>query len=213
MTEAAVGLLGGTFNPIHIGHLRAAIDARELLGLDRVALVPAGLPPLKEAPGISAGHRARMVELAVAGMPELSVDLRELAREGLSYTVETLTQCRQELGSTVSLTFIMGADSLLQLDRWHRWSELLDLANIAVMARPGSTLPSQGPIADWLARHQVAPATLRVRAAGAVAVIQQLPLAVSSTELRAAINAGKNVRFLLPEAVMEYIRTHELYRT
>lgn len=208
----AIGLLGGTFNPIHIGHLRGAIDARSLLGLERVVLIPAGLPPLKETPGVSAGHRARMVELAVDAIPELSVDLRELAREGLSYTVDTLTEWREEVGREASLTFIMGADSVQQLDRWHRWQDLLSLANIAITVRPGCALPTDGVVADWLKAHGVAPESLVDRSAGGVALVQQPAFPVSSTALRASIQAGKNVRFLLPEAVMEYIHAHDLYR-
>ena len=207
----SIGILGGTFSPIHIGHLRGAIDSRELLHLDEVMLVPAGLQPLKGAPVVSAPHRARMVELAVENVPGLRADLRELTREGQSYTIDTLSELRQELGLGVSLTFIMGTDSLLTLPYWHRWQELLEFANIAIMERPGVELPTEGSLADWLARYRVDHTELAYRPAGAVALLAQPAIAVSSTELRNMIAAGKNARYFLPDAVMEYISAHDLF--
>lgn len=208
----AIGLLGGTFNPVHIGHLRGAIECRELLGLDQVVLVPAALPPLKEAPGVSAEHRAAMVARAIEQVPGLGLDTRELSRSGLSYTVDTLAEWRADLGEKASLTFIMGGDALVQLERWHRWHDLLSLANIAVMVRPGTGPALSTVLRDWLAAHEVAPSALHSRAAGAVARVAQHPLAISSTAIRGALADNRDVRFLLPEPVMEYIVDHDLYR-
>lgn len=210
---APIALLGGTFNPIHIGHLRGAIELREMLGFARVVLVPAAMPPLKEAPDVGAVQRADMVELALAGVPGLEIDRRELERSGPSYTVDTLQAWRSEIGPDCSLTFILGMDSLAQLDRWHRWQQLTELANVAVMTRPGCDLPDNAAVTAWFRRHQCDPKELRRRAFGGVARVEQTPLAVSSTAIRAARRQGKDARFLLPDAVMEYILTHDLYRS
>jgi len=207
----AIGLLGGTFNPIHIGHLRGAIDCRDMLGLDEVRLLPASLPPLKEVPGVSARHRARMTELAVAGVEGISVDCRALAREGYSYTVDTLAEIRAEEGDDASITFIMGADALSGLPRWHQWRRLTDLANIAVMTRPDHPLIDDPEILAWLDSHAGEQGDLARCRRGAVVLLHQPPMALSSTELRADLARGKNVRFLLPDPVIEYIADHDLY--
>lgn len=207
----ALGLLGGTFNPVHVGHIRGAIEARERLALDQVLLIPANLPPLKAAPGVDARHRLRMLELAVADEPGLAVDSRELDREGVSYTVQTLQALRNAYGEAVSLTFIIGADCLTTLDQWYHWQQLTKLANIAVIDRPdsGGVIPVQ--VAAWLEDNACQPSDLARRPCGGVVRLGQSPLAISSTELRAAIASGKNVRFLLPDPVIEYISDHDLY--
>lgn len=211
-SQAALGLLGGSFNPVHIGHLRVAIEAQSLLGIERVALLPAPQAPLKGAPSVSIAHRTAMLNLAVAGLPGLSVDTREIERSGPAYTVDTLLALREEVGPSVALIFIMGADSLHNLARWSRWEQLLELANIAVMARPGEAQVIAEPVSSWLAKYRCAAERLCQQPAGGVALLEQSPLAISSTAIRADIHAGRNVRFLLPDAVIEYIARNDLYR-
>ena len=213
MKRAAVGILGGTFNPVHVGHLRGAIDSRDLLGLDKVLLLPAAQPPLKATPGVNAGHRAAMLDLAIAGITGLAVDRRELSRAGPSYTIETLQELRAELGPDIPLVFIMGADGLQKLHLWHRWQDLLGLANIALMTRPLPALQVSQEVQTWLAAHEVLPEDLLTQAAGHFTRLAQTAFDISSTELRHALHTGANVRFLLPDPVLEYINDHGLYRS
>lgn len=208
----AIGVLGGTFNPVHIGHLRGALDARSLLGLTAVRLVPAAMPPLKTQPSVPAEHRLAMLQRAVADVDGLEVDGRELAREGPSYTVDTLLSLRAECGQT-PLVFLMGADALAGLQRWSRWEQLLELANIAVLRRPGARGNPPPGLEDWWSRHVTESSLLAAQPAGAVAWLDQHPIDVSSTRVRSLLAAGESVRFLLPDAVIEYIHAHDLYRT
>lgn len=212
MIHPNVGVLGGTFNPVHLGHLRGALDCLDLLGLSSIRLMPASLPPLKATPGVSAAHRARMLDLAVEGIEGLSVDRRELDREGLSFTVDTLSELRQELGAEVVIVFIMGEDAFEQLNRWHNWGALLELANIAVLARPPGNLKLAPELQHWLNQHEVPPTQLLLQTKGAVARVIQPELDISSSALRLAIEAGRNVRYLLPDPVLEYINAQGLYR-
>lgn len=208
-----VAVLGGTFNPIHNGHLRSALELVELLGLERLHLMPCANPPHRQAPGCPAESRADMVELAVAREPQLICDRRELGRSGPSWTVDSLAGLRAEYGPGRSLGLVMGCDALLGLERWHRWRALLDFAHIIVIARPGWHLPGAGTVSAWLAEHRMADASaLRERPAGGVLVLELRPLAISSTEIRALCRAGRSARYLLPEPVLDYIETHELYR-
>jgi nicotinate-nucleotide adenylyltransferase len=208
-----VAILGGTFNPIHNGHLRSALELVELLGLERLHLMPCANPPHRGAPACPAACRADMVELAVAGEPRLVCDRRELARSGPSWTVDSLAGLRAEYGPERSLGLVMGCDALLGLDRWHRWQALLDFAHVIVIARPGWRLPAGGAVAEWLAEHQIKDASaLRERPMGGVLVLELRPLAISSTEIRALCSGGRSARYLLPEPVLDYIETHRLYR-
>ena len=213
MSRPAIGILGGTFNPVHVGHLRGALDCRDLLGLDSIRLMPARLPPLKATPGVSAAQRARMLDLAVEGMEGLTVDRRELDREGLSFTVDTLRELRQELGPEVVVVFIMGADSLQRLNRWQDWELLLDHANIAVLSRSPGDLQLPPELQGWLKEHEVPPSQLLNQAEGGVTRLLQPALDISSSALRLAVAGGRNVRYLLPDRVLEYINDHGLYRS
>jgi nicotinate-nucleotide adenylyltransferase len=192
--------------------LRSALELREMLGLAEVRLMPAALPPHREAPDCSASLRADMVSMAVASEPGLSCDRRELCRDGPSYTIDSLQELRAELGHDASICLIVGADALLALDSWHRWLELTDLAHIVVLARPGWELPQAGRVAQWLRQHLVeATADLRESAAGLVILQRLRPLAISSTEIRELIGSGRSPRYLLPDAVWERIKSAGLY--
>lgn len=212
MRPAPIGIFGGTFNPVHYGHLRSALELRETLGLAQVRLMPAAQPPHRQAPDCSARLRADLVGLAVAGEPGLFCDRRELHREGPSYTIDSLQELRTELGPDASMCLILGADALAALDSWHRWLELTDLAHIVVLARPGWKVPQAGRVAQWLAQHLVEAASdLREAAAGRVILQRLRPLAISSTEIRELIGSGRSPRYLLPDAVWERIKSAGLY--
>lgn len=207
-----VGVLGGTFNPVHYGHLRSALELVERLQLTQLRLMPCAVPPHRETPTCTAAHRAAMVELAVAGEPSLACDSRELARSGKSYTIDSLIELRQELGEGHSLCLVMGGDAVLAIDSWHRWQELLDWAHVVVIARPGWQLPAAGAVADWLASHHLADRNeLRQRAAGGIVIEELRPLDISSTEIRELLAAGRSPRYLLPESVLDYIDHNHLY--
>lgn len=210
---APIGVLGGTFNPIHHGHLRSALELVELLGLEQLRLIPCARPPHREAPDCSAEQRAAMVELAVAGEPRLCCDRRELERDGLSYTVDTLASLRSEWGAERPLCLVLGYDAVATLDSWHRWRELLDYAHIVIIARPGWELPHGGTVAEWLSEHRVSgPEALGKAPAGAVLSLALRPLAIASTDIRTLLAQGRSPRFLLPEPVLDYIEIHQLYR-
>ena len=209
---------GGTFDPGHEGHLAVARSARDALDAD-VALVPARDPPHKGPTRADAAQRARMLELAVAGEAGLSVDLRELHREGPSYTFASLGELRAELGDAAPIAWLVGADSLLQLHTWHRWRELFDRAHIVAVQRPGSQvdtrrLREQAPeVLDEIADRWLPPRALAEVASGGFALLP-MPLLrpESSTELRRRIREGGDWRGWVPPAVADYIVRHGLYR-
>lgn len=207
-----VGVFGGTFDPVHYGHLRSALELVERLHLRELRLMPSAVPPHRDTPACPAAHRAAMVALAVAGEPRLVCDDRELRRAGASYTIDSLMELRGELGDGHSLCLVLGCDALLAINTWHRWQELLDWAHVVVIARPGWQLPGEGPVADWLKHHRLAdPRGLRQRPNGGILVEELRPLAISSTEIRGILAAGRSPRYLLPQAVLEYIEGHHLY--
>ncbi|MEP4146871.1 MAG: nicotinate-nucleotide adenylyltransferase [Halioglobus sp.] len=208
-----IGVFGGTFNPVHYGHLRSALELSERLELDHVRLMPCAVPPHRDVPACGASERADMVKLAVRDESHLRCDTRELGREGVSYTILSLEELRLELGDGHSLCLVMGCDALLKINSWHRWEELLDVAHIVVMARPGWHFPETGVVADWLAGHRTSDhQILRSQACGSVLIEELRPLAISSTEIRDLLQAGRSVRYLLPEPVLDYIETRQLYR-
>ncbi|MCB1678937.1 MAG: nicotinate-nucleotide adenylyltransferase [Halioglobus sp.] len=209
---APIGVLGGTFNPVHYGHLRSALELVEHLQLDHLRLMPCAVPPHRDAPDCGAQHRAAMVELAVAAEPRLVCDRRELQRAGTSYTIDSLIELRREVGPQRSVCAVVGCDAVQGIAHWHRWQELLDWAHIAVIARPGWQLPRGGAVAQWLDRHLAdSPAALRQDVSGSILIEALRPLAISSTEIRQLLRAGRSARYLLPESVLDYIATHKLY--
>jgi len=207
-----LGVFGGTFDPIHYGHLRSALELSELLGLEQLRLMPCAVPPHRESPGCTAAQRAAMVELAVAPEPRLVCDTRELQREGPSYTIDSLVELRKELDENKSLSLIMGCDALIKINSWHRWEELLDWVHIIVIARPGWHFPEDGEVARWLENYAVKDvASLTRRSAGTVVIKELRPLDISSTEIRELLAAGRSVRYLMPESALDYIENHNLY--
>ena len=211
MTDArALGVLGGAFDPVHIGHLRGAIAVREHLGLERVDLLPAAQSPLKDAATVTAADRLAMLEAAVRGVPGLGIDARELAREGPSYTVDTLIELRREVGQVLPLIWIVGTDILPALPRWSRWQQLLELAHLVILERPGADSPPLA-VTQWLDQHRIDQNALLTSAAGGVMTLDQPVLDIASSDIRALLAAGRDPRFLLPDVVMEYITQHKLF--
>lgn len=218
----SIGIFGGTFNPPHIGHLRTAVELSEALALDEMRLVPCAIPPHRQSPemvtpGITAEHRLAMLQAAISGEPGLLVDDRELRRaqqqpDQPSYTIDTLTELRRELGADVSICMVIGMDTLIGLSGWRRWRELLDYAHIVVAARPGWHAP-EGCQVEALIGHCMAQSAvdLRGQPAGLVWLAEMTLLPVSSTEIRRALQAGHSVRYLLPEPVISYIEANGLY--
>lgn len=215
-----LGVLGGTFDPIHLGHLRLAEEAREALGLERVRLIPAGQPPHRGAPGSTADDRLAMARRAIAGNPGLEIDDGEVRTAQKSYTVPTLERLRAELGQQRPLVLILGADAFQGLPTWHRWGELFALAHIAVANRPGYAPHGRrwpavlSPELDDACRDRVAkaPAELGSRPAGRVIPFDMTPLAISASLIRDLLRGGHSARYLLPDTVLDYIDLHNLYR-
>jgi nicotinate-nucleotide adenylyltransferase len=211
---APVGILGGTFDPVHFGHLRLAVEAAESCGLAQVRLIPAGTPPHRAPPVAPARHRLQMVRLAAAGCPGLVVDEREVSKTTPCYTVETLAGLRAELGDAVPLCLILGMDQYLDLATWHRWRELFGFAHLVVAERPGfggSPRP-EGPLAEeHAARAADDHRALRAAPAGAIVRIAITALDISASGIRARLAARRSVRYLLPDAVLDYIQANSLY--
>ena len=209
---------GGTFDPVHNGHLAVARAARD--GLDaEVALLPARDPPHKGRTRADAAQRAAMLDLALADESGLSVDRRELLRAGPSYTVDTLDELRVELGEDVPIAWLIGADSLLQLHTWHRWRELFECAHMVAVQRPGAlvdaaSLRAQAPeVLAEIAGRWLPPGDLAGTASGGFALLPMPELRPeSSTELRRRIHAGGDWRGWVAPAVADYIVRQGLYR-
>jgi len=207
-----VAIFGGTFDPIHNGHLQSALELKQQLQLDQLRLLPCHRPPHRDTPGCSSEQRLEMVRLAVAGS-DLVVDDREMQRPGLSYSVNTLEQYRCELGDNTSLSWVMGTDAFAHFDSWHRWQEFLSLAHIIVINRPDAELPASGPVAELAAQHQVIDAAeLRSRPCGSILFVTLQPYPISATGIRQGIAENRPIEQFLPAAVLNYIHIHQLYR-
>lgn len=210
-SRRVIGLLGGTFDPVHNAHLRMALELKQQLGLDEMRLLPCHQPPHRDQPQRSSDDRAAMVRLAVESCDQLSIDERELERDKPSYTVDTLLELRQQLGNRVSLCWCVGMDSLVNLSSWHRWRELLHVAHLVVTARPGWQLPIDGEVGRWLNDHRADAAQLKQSACGSVVVCEMSQLAISATAIRATIADGNSAQYLMPEVVWRYIQDNDLY--
>ena len=205
MNTTQVGLFGGSFDPIHHGHLIVARAVAEQLGLDAVLFLPSARPPHKDASSLQdARHRGRMVELAIAGEPGFRFSDIDLTRQGPSYTIETVDYFQRTLPQAQRLVWIVGADSLPELPLWHRSGELLDRCTIATAVRPG------WEDVDWadLGRAFTAAQIARLREN----VCPTPRIDISSTDIRLRVCGGKSIRYLVPEAVRSYIEEHGLYR-
>jgi nicotinate-nucleotide adenylyltransferase len=210
-----LGIMGGTFDPVHFGHLRLAIEALETLGLDTVRWVPSGYPGHRDTPTTMPMHRVEMVRLAIAGEPRFTLDVAETRTSEPTFTINTLKRLRAEIGGDRPLVMILGMDSFLTLPTWRAWTELFDHTHFAVGERPGFELSTQtmvSGLALQYARRSATPDAVRAAASGAIVTFPMTLLDISATELRDRFARGASARYLLPESVLAYIGAHRLYR-
>lgn len=208
---AAIGILGGTFDPVHHGHLRIALDVSQQLGFAEVRLLPSRQPPHRDTPSASPSQRLAMLQRALANEATLCVDQRELQRTGPSYMVDTLASLRAELPTT-PLCLLLGTDAYRDLPQWHRWQALFDYAHILVLQRPGrqEVLPE---VLQQFVHHRRTEDSkqLHRQLAGCVYSFQATQLNISATRIRQLIQAAQSPRYLLPERVLDYIEQQHLY--
>ena len=211
-----IGVFGGTFDPVHNGHLRIALELSQNLPFDSLHLIPSRQPPHREQPQASAKQRLKMLTLAINNEDNLRLDDRELQRDGPSYMVDTLTSLRAEYPQT-PLCLIMGMDAFKGLKTWWHWEEILTLSHILVVHRPGSTLSRTDHQHDEMIaiqdQHAIDdPAKLNQSLAGHIAFYPATQLEIASSEIRRLCQAGKSVRYLLPDNVYQYIQQEQLYQ-
>jgi nicotinate-nucleotide adenylyltransferase len=207
-----IGIFGGSFDPIHYGHLRPALEILDALSLDVIRFIPAGQSPHRRMPAASAELRLAMVKAAVVGEARFLVDERELQRPAPSYTVDTLSALRHEYPDA-ALVLLVGMDAFLGFPGWHRWRELFELAHVVVMHRPGWALQTEGALADALHERLAAmPQAALMQTAGCVLLQTVTQLEISSTRVRESAAAGRDIRYLVPEAVRTLILDSNCYR-
>ncbi|MEX2124314.1 MAG: nicotinate-nucleotide adenylyltransferase [Woeseia sp.] len=206
-----MGIFGGTFDPVHFGHLRTAFEMLQALRFGEVRFMPCGSPPHRGSPIADAGLRLRMVRVATEGQQGFVVDDRELQREGPSYSVDTLSALRAEFPLT-PLALIIGMDAFLGLPKWYHWREILQLSHIVVAHRPGWRAPDMGPLGELLAdrgTHRIG--DLHQARSGHIFIHDVTQLEISSTEIRELIAAGRDPRFLMPDTVRDVIEQSGCY--
>jgi nicotinate-nucleotide adenylyltransferase len=215
MNSGVIGVLGGTFDPVHFGHLRLGLEAMELLGLASVRVIPAGVPSHRAAPAASAAARLQMVRLATATESRFVVDAAEAENPAVSYTVDTLLRMRSEFGSKRGLCLLLGADAFGSLATWSRWEHLFELAHIAVASRAGQSFdPDTLPPAlskEFNTRFYESPACLSGAPAGCIVHFAMSALDISASRIRRLLARGASARYLLPDAVLDYIALNRLY--
>ena len=203
-----IGILGGTFDPIHYGHLRSALELKELFELDHVRLIPCAQPVHRDSPTATATQRLEMLQLAVKNQTDFIVDTQELQRAGGSYTFDTLTALRSNYPKVPLLLFI-GSDAFNDFTAWFRWKELFDLAHVVVITRPNATL---NPLNEFFKIHLTNDKKILKQEVAGLLFFQQITqLEISATAIRGMITTRKNPCFLLPDAVIDYIYQHQLY--
>ncbi len=208
-----IGLFGGTFNPIHNGHLHVAASLLERLHFDEIRFIPSATPPLKNMPQVTANERAKMLAIAIKDTPQYMLDTRELQRSGKSYTIDTLTSLRRELGENVSLCWLIGMDAFSQLDQWHRWPELFDLAHFVIVERPLDTQPAMSANLQQVFSQRITnnAEDLHTHPCGYCLKLEIDALAISSTTVRHRLASSLPVDNMLPGSVIDYIQQQHLY--
>lgn len=206
-------IYGGTFDPVHHGHLRLAVELRERLEVPEIALVPCHIPPHRESPGASSQRRLELLMLAVADEPGLVIDDRELNREGASYTADTLRQIREEIGPEEPLVMVVGTDSFAGFDGWREWERIPELAHVVVVLRPGSDITAGSAPAKLMAdRAAGSVSDLHSGPCGRVLALEPPLMDISATGIRERIADGRSPRYLMPDSVWRRICDSGLYR-
>ena len=204
-----MGVFGGTFDPVHQGHLRTVASVQQQLDLTHVLFVPAARPRLRSAPIASATHRLEMLKRALASEPSFEVNDLELGRDGPSTTVLTLEALYHSYQET-PICFILGIDAFLGFPQWHRWTELLGLAHFVVMSRPGTVLPVERP--TWWVRAETTDLSMvHRRRAGSVVMVEVPPMDVAASNIRERLRVGDDISHSVPKSVIDYITEHQLY--
>lgn len=209
-----VGILGGTFSPIHYGHLRMAEELATALSMDELKFIPAASPPHKDNVTVSAVFRSAMVKTAIANNPRFSIDGCELRRTGPSYTIDTLISLRKSLGEDTSICLIMGSDAFIKLNTWHRWKELLDYAHILLVQRPSAEPQGKIPAeleAFMQENYTDQHADLSNEKSGFIMMQATTLQDISSSYIRRLLEEEKSIRYLVPDTVADYIDKHKLY--
>lgn len=214
LIHQAIALYGGTFDPIHYGHLRPVEALSGLIGLKEVIWLPNNIPPHRPQPEASSQQRLEMVQLALEPYSSFKVDTRELEKPTPSYTIETLRDFRKEIGDKQPLAFIIGQDSLLSINTWHQWDKLLDVCHLLVCARPGyQTHFENTQMQTWLTQHQTKQQEdIHCLPSGKIFLADTPLYNISATDIRARHKAGLNCHDLLPNSVEDYIRQQQLYK-
>ena len=195
-----IGILGGTFDPVHFGHLRPALDVKQALGLEQVRFLPNRVPPHRETPWLDASQRSLLLELALDEVPGFELDTRELEREGKSYMVDTLGSLREDFHGS-PLCLILGMDAFCGLHQWHQWQRIPDLCHLVVTGRPGFSWPEIPELSGLESRRVADVSALEQSDAGAILIQSVTQLDISSSSIRAQLQAGLDIRYLLPEVV------------
>ena len=212
-----VGIFGGTFDPIHYGHLRVAEEIVETVGLQKMYFVPAGMPRLRHSPVASSQHRVEIVRLAIQKNPDFVLDEREIYRDGVSYSIDTVREFKQEFGEEVRLCFVLGADAFIKLPEWNNWKELFNLCHFIVSTRPGYTFTLIKELLSKELREECSQRwvsnteTLKKETSGLIFIASTTMLDISATSIRAHIAVGRNVRHLVPSVTVNYISKNKLY--
>jgi nicotinate-nucleotide adenylyltransferase len=206
-----IGILGGTFDPVHYGHLRPALEVKDALGLSEIRLVPCHLPPHRPPPLASARARADLLAVAIAGHEGFVIDERELDRPTPSWTIDTLAALKQDFPAR-TLCLLTGMDAFIGLPGWHRWRELNNYCHLVVMTRPGAVFPDTGELGELIARRRVPEvAALRSKSSGMLFFQPVTQLEISGTRIRGLLQSGRDASFLVPERVLALIREQGLY--
>lgn len=214
-TAPRIGMLGGTFDPVHLGHLRSAVELYEHLALDRLHMIPAPQPPLRGRPQVAAEARLSLLEVGIGDTPGLVADGRELKRAGPSYSADTLAELRDEYGAQARIVMTLGEDAFSRLADWHAPERLFALAHIVVIARPGYSAVRSSRLEELIGQREVADASALMQApyGGLLRVTLPSRMAISATEIRRRLQQGESVRYLLPEAVERAAVARRLYQT
>lgn len=206
-----IGVFGGTFDPVHFGHLRPALEVLQGLQLQEIRWIPCRQPPHRDMPIVDSCLRVEMLETAIKDVKGMHVDTREIEREGPSYMVDTLESLRNETGDT-PLYLLMGMDAFCGFDRWHKWRKILELSHLVLMQRPNSNEPEAGELAEFLSAHRCEDIEeIRSEKAGRILFFPVTQMDISASKIRNTLREGKSLRYLMPDTVIDIIERKGLY--